>query len=75
MRQKPKQRLGKTVMITPFCIAKQMTNINNDVIGDTSVNNVKGCVVFKETEVESVEGALLNEQCPCDSNHVHIGSR
>ena len=41
-----------------FRIAKHIANANKDVIGDTCVKNDKGCLVFTDTEVESMEGTL-----------------
>ena len=41
-----------------FHIAKHIANANKDVIGDACVKNGKGCPVFTDTEVESMEGTL-----------------
>ena len=41
-----------------FHITKHIANANKDVIGDTCIKNDKGCLVFTDTEVESMEGRL-----------------
>ena len=52
-----------------------MTNVNKDVIGDTSVKN--DCIVFDDTEVEGVEGTLreiTQQRISMGRNHLHIES-
>ena len=40
----------------PSALQSIIANASKDVIGDTCVNNDKGCLVFTDTEVESMEG-------------------
>ena len=61
-----------------FRIARQMTNQNKDVIGDTCVKNDKGVLVFSDTEKlqawKEHYKRLLNEEFPWDSSHLDMGS-